>query len=42
VAEPSEIERVAWFTLEEALAAGVDESLERALRKAERALAKSA
>jgi 8-oxo-dGTP pyrophosphatase MutT (NUDIX family) len=41
-AEPSEIEKVAWFTLEEALAAGVDESLERALRKAERALAKSA
>ena len=34
VAEPLEIEKVAWFSMEEALAIGVDASLERALRKA--------
>jgi 8-oxo-dGTP pyrophosphatase MutT (NUDIX family) len=39
VAEPLEIEKVAWFSLEEALAVGVDRSLERALKKAQRMLA---
>jgi 8-oxo-dGTP pyrophosphatase MutT (NUDIX family) len=34
VAEPLEIEKVAWFSLDQALAAGADRSLERALRKA--------
>lgn len=34
--QPEEVRGVAWFTLEEALAAGVDGSLERALRKAEK------
>jgi 8-oxo-dGTP pyrophosphatase MutT (NUDIX family) len=38
VAEPLEIEKVAWFSLVQALAAGVDTSLERALRKAHRIL----
>ena len=37
-AEPLEIEKVAWFSLEEALTAGVDASLERALKKAQRIL----
>jgi 8-oxo-dGTP pyrophosphatase MutT (NUDIX family) len=32
--QAEEVRRAAWFTLEEALAAGVDSSLERALRKA--------
>ena len=32
--QAEEVRRAAWFTLEEALAAGVDASLERALRKA--------
>jgi 8-oxo-dGTP pyrophosphatase MutT (NUDIX family) len=38
VAEPLEIEKVGWFAWDEALAAGVDESLARALRKARRLL----
>jgi NADH pyrophosphatase NudC (nudix superfamily) len=38
VPEPLEIEKVAWFSMEEALAAGVDASLERALKKARRIL----
>ena len=38
VAEPLEIEKVAWFSMEEALASGADESLARALRKARRIL----
>jgi len=33
--EPAEVDGVAWFTLEEAIARGIDESLERTLRKAE-------
>jgi len=41
VAEPAEIDKVAWFSLEEALAAGVDRSLERALRKARSVLSAS-
>ncbi len=32
--EPPEVDGVAWFTLEEALARGIDESLARTLRKA--------
>ncbi|MGH9368992.1 MAG: NUDIX hydrolase, partial [Thermoanaerobaculia bacterium] len=36
--QAEEVRRAAWFTLEEALAAGVDGSLERALRKAGAAL----
>jgi 8-oxo-dGTP pyrophosphatase MutT (NUDIX family) len=39
VPEPLEIEKVAWFSMDEALAAGVDSSLERALRKAQQVLA---
>ncbi|HEY6929798.1 MAG TPA: NUDIX hydrolase [Thermoanaerobaculia bacterium] len=39
VAEPLEIEKVAWFSMDEALASGADESLARALRKARRILA---
>ena len=35
VAEPLEIEKVGWFSMEEALASGADESLARALRKAQ-------
>jgi 8-oxo-dGTP pyrophosphatase MutT (NUDIX family) len=38
LAEPAEIEKVAWFTFDEALAAGVDESVARALQKARRVL----
>ena len=34
LAEPLEIEKVAWFSMGEALALGADESLERALRRA--------
>ena len=37
-AAPEEVRAARWFSLEEALAAGVDASLERALRKARRAL----
>ena len=33
--EPAEVDGVGWFTLEEAIARGIDESLERTLRKAE-------
>jgi 8-oxo-dGTP pyrophosphatase MutT (NUDIX family) len=33
--ELAEVDGVAWFTLEEAIARGIDESLERTLRKAE-------
>lgn len=35
VGEPLEIEKVGWFSMEEALASGADESLARALRKAQ-------
>jgi 8-oxo-dGTP pyrophosphatase MutT (NUDIX family) len=38
-AEPLEIEKVGWFSMEEALASGADESLARALRKARQILA---
>jgi 8-oxo-dGTP pyrophosphatase MutT (NUDIX family) len=41
VAEPLEIEKVGWFSMEEALASGADESLARALRKARQILASS-
>jgi 8-oxo-dGTP pyrophosphatase MutT (NUDIX family) len=34
--QPEEVRGVAWFTLDQALATGVDGSLERSLRKAER------
>jgi len=39
LAEPLEIEKVAWFSLDQALAAGADRSLARALGKAQRILA---
>jgi 8-oxo-dGTP pyrophosphatase MutT (NUDIX family) len=34
LAEPAEIEKVGWFTFDEAIAAGADPSVQRALRKA--------
>jgi 8-oxo-dGTP pyrophosphatase MutT (NUDIX family) len=39
IAEPLEIEKVGWFSIEEALATGADESLARALLKAQQILA---